>query len=86
MAKGKESDGESAKSQTAAVDARDSGETLATVANVSFIVGGVLLAAGAVWWALDHGGGGSASKKAGASTLIVPRVTLLGPGVVGGTF
>ena len=54
LAKGKESDGNSAKIQTQAIDARDSGSTLATVANISFIAGGVLIAAGAVWWALDR--------------------------------
>jgi len=74
MASGKESDGESAKTQRDAIDARDTGSTFATVANVSFVVGGVLLAAGAVWWALDHGG----SRKATAFRL--------GPAGVGGTF
>lgn len=54
LAKSNESDGNSAKSQTAAIDDRDSGSTKATVANVAFIAGGVLLAAGAVWWALDR--------------------------------
>lgn len=53
MAKGKESDGEAERTQRAAIDARDSGSTLATVANISFIAGGALVVAGAVWWALD---------------------------------
>lgn len=74
MAKGKESDGESAPNQLGAIDARDTGSTFATVANISFIAGGVLLAAGAVWWALDHGG----SSR---------RATLrFAPSGVGGTF
>lgn len=54
LAKSKESDGNSAKTQRDARDARDTGSTFATVANVTLIAGGVLLAAGAVWWALDR--------------------------------
>lgn len=88
MAKGKESDGESAKSQVDAVDARDSGQSLATVANVCFIAGGVLLAAGAVWWALDHGGGSkkTASQPPLQITTSKATIRLLGPTAMGGTF
>lgn len=88
MAKGKESDGESAKAQTDAVDARDSGQSLATVANVCFIAGGVLLAAGAVWWALDHGGGSRKTASLPPLQLTTSQATIrfLGPSVIGGTF
>lgn len=54
LAKSKESDGNGAKTQKDAIDSRDTGSTFATVANVAFIAGGVLVAAGAVWWALDR--------------------------------
>ena len=54
LAKGKESDAQGQQTQLAAIHDRDSGSTLATVANVSFIAGGVLVVAGAVWWALDR--------------------------------
>ncbi len=39
--------------QLQAIDLRDTGRTFATVSNVSFIAGGVLVAAGAVWWVID---------------------------------
>jgi tetratricopeptide (TPR) repeat protein len=85
LAKGKESDGESAKTQRAAVSDRDSGQTMATVANISFIAGGVLLVAGAIWWAVDHSGG-SPKNTGTRGPLVVPRTTWFGPGLVGGTF
>jgi len=49
----KQDSGNSATNLREATDARDSGQTFATVSNVSFIVGGVLLAGGVVWWILD---------------------------------
>jgi hypothetical protein len=54
MAKSKESAGVSDHSQADAIVDRDNGKTLATIANVGFIAGGVLVAAGAVWWVLDR--------------------------------
>lgn len=62
--------------QTKAADLRDSGRTFATVSNVSFVVGGVLVAAGAVWWVLD-----GQSKSHGARVGVGP-----GPLQLGGTF
>src|SRR5262249_50283870 len=50
--------GNKAASLKDATEARDAGRTFATVSNVSFIVGGALLAGGVVWWVLD----GRASK------------------------
>ncbi|GAC1560703.1 MAG: hypothetical protein NVS3B10_18870 [Polyangiales bacterium] len=46
--------------QATAADLRDTGRTFATVSNVTFVVGGVLVAAGAVWWLLD----GASVKRA----------------------
>jgi tetratricopeptide (TPR) repeat protein len=74
LAKGKEDSGNSAASLREATEAQDSGETFATVSNVSFIVGGVLLAGGVVWWILDSGG--SSAKTGGAKR----------PVFLGGTF
>jgi tetratricopeptide (TPR) repeat protein len=65
-------------------DLRDTGTTFATVSNISFIAGGVLLAAGALWWVLDGSGG---SKRGGAASPA--RLGLgLGPGFfsASGTF
>lgn len=76
LALDKESTGNSATSLREATDAQDSGQTLATVSNVSFIVGGVLLAGGIVWWIAD-GGFGSGSAKTGSTKR---------PGFLGGTF
>ena len=61
--------------QAPASDLRDKGRTFATVSNVSFVVGGILVAAGAVGWVLD-----------GASTKRSVRVGF-GPGSLqlGGT-
>jgi tetratricopeptide (TPR) repeat protein len=80
LAKNKEESGNSASSLRDATDAQDSGQTFATVSNVSFIVGGVLLAGGVVWWIVD-GGRSSGSSKTGAAK----RPLLLGNGI-GGTF
>jgi hypothetical protein len=52
--------GRKAASLKDATEARDTGKTFATVSNVSFIVGGALVAGGVVWWVLD----GRASKSA----------------------
>jgi hypothetical protein len=66
--------------QSKSIDLRDTGKTFATVSNVSFVVGGVLLAAGVTWWVLD----GPRSNRTGAAPVRVG----IGPGFVGvgGTF
>jgi tetratricopeptide (TPR) repeat protein len=76
LALDKEESGNSSSSLRDATDARDTGQTFATVSNVSFIVGGVLLAGGVVWWIID-GGGGSSETKTGAAKR---------PIFLGGTF
>jgi len=67
--------------QRTSIELRDKGSTFATISNISFVAGGVLVAGGVVWWALDRTG-----SKRGEST---PRVQIgLGPASVelGGTF
>lgn len=59
LANSKKSAADSEPVQTQASDLRDKGRTFATVSNVTFVVGGVLVAAGAVWWVLD----GTSSKR-----------------------
>jgi tetratricopeptide (TPR) repeat protein len=59
LANSKKSAAQSEPVQTQASDLRDKGRTFATVSNVTFVVGGVLVAAGAVWWVLD----GQSSKR-----------------------
>ena len=76
LALDKESTGNDATSLREATDAQDTGKTFATVSNVSFIVGGVLLAGGIVWWIVDGGFGGG-SAKTGATKR---------PVFLGGTF
>jgi tetratricopeptide (TPR) repeat protein len=73
LALNKEDKGNSSNNLRDATAARDSGQTFATVSNVTFIVGGVLLVGGAVWWILD----GNAAKKTGSTRP---------PLVLGGTF
>jgi tetratricopeptide (TPR) repeat protein len=75
LAKGKEDSGNGASSLREATEAQDAGQTFATVSNVSFIVGGVLLAGGVVWWVVDSGS--STSSKSGAAKR---------PVFLGGTF
>lgn len=74
LANGKEDSGNGASSLREATDAQDTGQTFATVSNVSFIVGGVLVAGGVVWWIIDGRGG---SSKTGAAKR---------PVFLGGTF
>lgn len=62
LALGKESSGNGATSLREATDAQNTGDTFATVSNVSFIAGGVLLAGGIVWWIADGGLGGSSTR------------------------
>ena len=76
MANSKRDDAVAAPGQREALGLEDDAKSRATVSNVSFVVGGVLLAAGATWWLLDL----NASKKTGASSPAM-RVGL-GPGIV----
>jgi tetratricopeptide (TPR) repeat protein len=61
----KQSEGRKAVSMKEATAARDTGQTFATVTNISFIAGGALVAVGAVWWVLD----GNAVKRANGATV-----------------
>ncbi len=67
LALDKESTGNSTSSLRDATEAQDTGRTFATISNVGFIVGGVLLVGGAVWWILD----GNAAKKTGSRPLLL---------------
>ena len=68
MANSKKASATDAQSQLTAIDLRDTGRTYATVSNVSFIAGGVLVAAGVVWWVID----GRASNKGSIQVGIGP--------------
>lgn len=46
----------SSTSQVDAIDNQDSAKSFATISTISFIAGGVLVAAGATWWILDGKG------------------------------
>jgi tetratricopeptide (TPR) repeat protein len=59
MAGSKRDDAVAAPGQRDSLDLEDQAKSRATLANVSFVVGGVLLAAGVTWWVLDL----NASKK-----------------------
>jgi tetratricopeptide (TPR) repeat protein len=76
LALDKEDTGNGSTSLRDATDAQDTGQTFATVSNVSFIVGGILLAGGIVWWIADSGPS-SADPKTGATRR---------PIFLGGTF
>lgn len=79
MAKSGESDANAPPTQQGAIEQRDSAESLATISTITFIAGGVLLAAGAGWFVFDT----ASAKKSGAPTRpSSPRVAL-GPGFVG---
>lgn len=77
MASSKEDDGAAQRVQQKAIDDRDTGATFATVANISFIAGGALLAAGAVWWALD-GAGRKRTADRGLRVGVGPSFLTLG--------
>ena len=49
--------------QQRSIELRDKGGTFATVSNISFIAGGILVAGGAVWWVVD----GARTKPRGSS-------------------
>lgn len=75
LASSKRDDAVAAPAQRDALDLEDQAKSRATLSNVSFIVGGVLLAAGVTWWVLDL----NASKK----TATVPAVRVgLGAGLL----
>ncbi len=78
MATGKNDDASAEPVQQKSMDLKDSADGLATGSTVMFIVGGLLVAAGATWWVLDSPGSGATG-----STRNV-RIGL-GPGYVGGT-
>ena len=82
MALSRKDDATAEPTQQKSVDLRDKGATFATISNISFIAGGVLVAAGAVWWFVD----GKSSRRSGSS--IAPVQVGLGPGSIqlGGTF
>jgi tetratricopeptide (TPR) repeat protein len=63
MATGKNDDAAKEPVQAKSIELKDSADGLATASTVSFIVGGVLLAAGAAWWVLDT----QASSSQGAA-------------------
>jgi tetratricopeptide (TPR) repeat protein len=69
LALDKQSAGRKAVSLKDATEARDTGETFATISNVAFVAGGALVTAGVVWWVLDR----SATKgqQGTAKTLTV---------------
>ncbi len=68
MASSKRDDAVAAPAQRDALGLEDDAKSRATLSNVSFVVGGVLLAAGVTWWVLDL----KASKRtASTSTLRV---------------
>ncbi len=74
MANSKKAAATDARTQLDAIDLRDTGRTFATVSNISFVVGGVLVAGGVVWWVLD----GRASNKSSVQVGIGPGSLLLG--------
>ncbi len=71
LALDKEDAGTRAASLKDAIEARDTGKTFATLSNVSFIMGGLLVAGGAVWWVLD----GKASNQRRGMTSPPPAIT-----------
>lgn len=83
MANGKHDDAVKEPVQTTAMGLQSDAKTYATVANVSYIAGGALIAAGVVLWVLDS------PKKSASATGALTHVTLgVGPGnvVAAGTF
>ncbi len=76
MAKSREDDATSERVQRTSIELRDTGETFATVSNISFIAGGALVAAGAVWWVLDM----KSTKRRG--TTAMPVQVGLGPSFI----
>ena len=75
MANSKRDDAVAAPAQRDALGLEDDAKSRATLSNVSFVVGGVLVAAGVTWWLLDL-----KASKTGASAPTM-RVGL-GPGLV----
>lgn len=75
MANSRASDANAEPIQQRAAEQKDEAEGLATISTVSFVAGGILLAAGATWFVLD-----TSAKK---STAARPVRVGLGPGYVG---
>lgn len=68
--------------QQTSIDERDKGRTFAVASNVSFITGGILVAAGAAWWVVD----GRSMKRRGSSLPPVQVGLGLGYVQLGGAF
>jgi tetratricopeptide (TPR) repeat protein len=62
--------------QQKSMDLKDKADGLATVSTVSFVIGGVLLAAGVTWWLVDH----RSSSPQRAGLRIRPSLGLSGVG------
>jgi hypothetical protein len=77
LANSKKNEATDEKTQTTAIDIRSTGKSFATVSNVSFIVGGALVAGGVVWWVVD---GQQRQTGAASGTRVGVGV---GPGYVG---
>jgi tetratricopeptide (TPR) repeat protein len=67
LALSKKDDAVSERTQQKSMDLKSSADGLATASTVTFIVGGVLLVAGATWWLID--GGVFHKKKSQAARL-----------------
>jgi tetratricopeptide (TPR) repeat protein len=74
MTLSKESSAKSEPVQSTSIDLRDKARSFATVSNVSFVIGGVLVAAGVVWWVFD----GQRIKRTGGAPVRIG----LGPGSI----
>jgi hypothetical protein len=77
MALSKKDDAVSEPVQQKSMDLKDSADGLATASTVAFVIGGILVAAGATWWVLDGG-----LPKKGAAR----RGTYVTAGGIGGFF
>ncbi len=62
--------------QTKAIDLKDSADGLAGASTASFVIGGVLVAAGVAWWIIDH-----RARPSTRSAWLVPTAN-----GIGGTF
>lgn len=80
LASGREEDAEADPIHQSATDSLDDARTLATAANVSFIAGGAVAAAGLIWGIVDVAQSGDDADEPAVSVGIVPfGVTLSGP-------
>jgi hypothetical protein len=76
MALSKKNDAVAERTQQRSMDLKDSADHLATASTVSFVLGTVLVLAGATWWVVDRG---LLSKKDRAGRL-APYVSATGIG------